>query len=501
MVKKNAPDVRVLHPKYTEMAPKWVQIRDVLGGEKVIKDRCLQSKKYLPLPATEADEMANIERYTAYVERSVFYNATARTLSGLVGQVFSKPPVMTFPDSVNYLETDPAGSGVTLEQQAKGVLADVMAVGRAGLWVDYPAVEGGVTKAQSEEGIIRPFITSYKAEDIRNWRTRKVGAKTLLSLVVLAEEYIEEDDGFSMLMKTQYRELRLDNAGNYCVRLWKAGSKGSYSTPGFVYPRDAQGNPFREIPFVFIGIANNDSEIDEPPMYDLSCVNLGHFRNSADYEESCFMVGQPTPWFSGLTKSWVEDVMKNRVFLGSRGGIVLPAGGAAGLLQAQANLIVSEAMDKKESQMIALGAKLVQASTGSIAKTATEVNTDKISEVSTLAAAARNTSAAYKLAFEFCGMFSNDSEEVQFELSTDFEMSKMTSQDLLALVTTWQSQGITTKEFRDILRKAGYATETMEEAVKSGVIEDIGAQKEKEAADALKKEKIAVDNNATPSKE
>lgn len=496
--KKNLPDVTVLHPNYVKMQNKWKQIRDVLGGEEVIKTVCLQTKKYLPLPETEADQMANDARYLAYVARAVFYNATARTLSGLVGQVFSKPPVATFPDSLEYLKDDPAGSGVTLEQQAKGVLANIMAVGRAGLWVDYPSVEGGVTKAESEDGIIRPFITAYKAEEVRNWRTRKVGAKTLLSLVVLSEEYIEEDDGFSMVMKTRYRELRLNEAGNYCVRLWQPGKNGTYVTPGFVFPRNAKGELFTEIPFVFIGIANNDSEIDEPPMYDISCVNLGHFRNSADYEESCFMVGQPTPWFSGLTDEWVKNTLKGKVFLGSRGGIPLPAGGAAGLLQAQSNTIVSEALDKKESQMIALGAKLIQASSGGGAKTATEVNTDKVSEVSVLAAAARNTSAAYDVAFNFCSAFSGISEDVQFELSTDFEMSKMTSQDLLALVTTWQSQGITTKEFRNILRKAGYATETIEEAVANGVIEDVGSQKEKEATEM---QKAAVDKNATPAKE
>lgn len=493
MSKKNRPDVTTTHPKYTKMLAKWSQIRDVLGGEEAVKAKCTyRLQKYLPLPDTEADPNKNIERYQSYVLRAVFYNATARTLSGLVGQVFSKPPVATFPDPVNYLLTDPAGSGVTLEQHAKGVLGEVMAMGRAGLWVDYPTIEGGATRESVDSGLVRPVITSYKAEDIRNWRTRKVGAKTLLSLVVLSEERIAEDDGFSMLIETQYRELRLDANGDYCVRVWRAGKNGNWESPNYIYPVDNSGNRFREIPFVFVGISNNDSEIDEPPMYDISCVNLGHFRNSADYEESCFMVGQPTPWFAGITENWAENVLKGKVHLGSRGGIPLPAGGAAGLLQAQSNTLVSEALAKKEAQMIALGAKLVQASTGSIAKTATEVNTDKISEVSTLAAAARNTSAAYKYAFDFCAMFSGDDSEITFELSTDFEMSKMTSQDLLAVFTVWQGQGLSINEFRDILRKSGYAFETLEEAVKGGVVEKV---------EPVEKTTVAVDNNATRTQE
>lgn len=154
---ENAPNILTTHPKYTAMLKKWEQIRDVLGGEEAVKNKCTYGlQKYLPLPDTENDTQKNMDRYASYVLRAVFYNATARTLSGLVGQVFSKPPVTTFPDSVDYLKEDPAGSGVTLEQHAKGVLAEIMAMGRAGLWVDYPQVEGGVTKAEAELGLIRP---------------------------------------------------------------------------------------------------------------------------------------------------------------------------------------------------------------------------------------------------------------------------------------------------------------------------------------------------------
>src|SRR3546814_14860468 len=71
------------------------------------------------------------------------------------------------------------------------------------------------------------------------------------------------------------------------------------------------------------------------------------------------MVGQPTAWFSGLTKDWVEDVFRGRVFLGSRAAIPLPTGGQAGLLQVNPNSMPKEAMDQKERQMVALGAKLI----------------------------------------------------------------------------------------------------------------------------------------------
>ena len=484
MAAKKKPNLNVesLHPDFVKFRSKWRVIRDVLGGEEVIKDACrYYDRRYLPLPKTEADELQNAERYEAYLARAVFYNATGRTLSGLVGQVFSKPPVATFPEPVSYLETDPAGSGVTIEQQAKSVLGGLLSLGRAGLWVDYPTVENGVTKLEADTGIIRPVILSYDGDKILNWRTRKVGARTILSLVVIEEEYLDESDAFVANKLKQFRELRLDENGEYFVQVWKQGI-----SQGRIYPKDANGNPFYEIPFVFVGILNNDSEVDEPPMYDMATINIAHFRNSADYEESCFMVGQPTPWFSGLTDDWVRNTLKGKVFLGSRGGVPLPSGGAAGLLQVSENGIVKEAMDQKESQMVALGAKLVQGST--VVKTATEVTTDKVSEVSTLSSAARNTSAAYIKAFEFCSLFSNQTDSIEFVLSTDFEMSKMTSQELLALFTVWQGKGLATSEYREIMRKAGYATLTLEEAVSQGAAAKI--------EDPKVEEKPKVDNNA-----
>lgn len=492
--KKKNPNILAKHPDYLKVWPKYRQIRDVLAGEIAVKDRCrTDNRKYLPLPKVEADEIQNAERYESYLARAVFYNATSRTLSGVVGQVFSKQPVSEFPESVDYLRDDPAGSGITLEQQAKSVLADLLSLGRAGLWTDFPTTKGGATQEEVKARLVRPVVLNYKPEDIRNWRVERRGSRLMLTLVVLAEEYVLADDGFEQLKATQYRELRLDENGEYYVRIWREQPRGILPMEEFVYPEDAQGNRFTEIPFVFVGIENNDSSVDNPPLFDMAVLNIAHFRNSADYEEACFMVGQPTPWFSGLTDPWVKDTMKGKIFLGSRGGIPLPAGGNAGLLQVASNTLVKEAMDQKEDQMIALGAKLIQGS--SVAKTATEVNTDKVSEVSTLASAARNTSAAYLKAFEFCSKFSGTKDEIKFVLSTDFDMSRMTSQELLAIFTVWQGKGLATEEFRDILRRAGYATLSLQDAISKGVSE------KPEDPKATVADTTKTDNRATPKAE
>lgn len=473
------------HPDYIEQAKKWVLIQDVLKGELAVKAK---RSKYLPLENTENenDVEAYVKRYELYLEKAKFYNATARTLSGFVGQVFNKQATQEFPDEVKYLHEDPSGTGITLEQLAKGTLANIVSYGRCGLWVDFPVTGGSYSKADVAEKGIRPVITRYEPLNIINWRTTKLGAKTLLSLVVLKERVLVEDQEFESRYEDQYRVLRLTE-GVYTVQVYKPWLSNSVGQE-VVTPTDNKGLPFAEIPFVFIGIQTNDFVVDEAPLYDMASLNIAHYRNSADYEEACFMVGQPMIWYSGLDEDWIKTVMKGTLRLGARGGIPLPSGGAAGLLQVASNTMCKEAMDQKESQMIALGARIVRES--SVAKTATEVNSDKVSEVSTLAAGARSTSSGLRAAFAFCQKFAGTSVEIKYELATDFDMTRMTSQELLAIVTAWQAGLIVTESVYDIFTRAGYVTMPLKDAQGKGLAMKPPVATEKLAA--------PTDNRAAP---
>ena len=485
MARNKTSDASYQHPDYVKYNQKWTPIIDCLEGEIAVKAK---KQVYLPLENNEANETEFNARYDAYLTRANFYNATARTLAGGVGQVFSKPPTVDIPEEVRYLLDDPCGTGVSLEQLAKQALGATMSLGRFGLWVDYPKMEGPVTKAAQEAGMARPVITPFACRDIINWRTRKVGAKTKLSLVVLREKYrTSGEDAFEYTWEYCYRVLRLNADGIYTVEhIVRNNSEGE------IAPTRMDGTYFDEIPFVFIGISNNDCEVDEPPFYDMAMLSLAHYRNSADYEESVYMVGQPTAWAAGVSEKWAKDILGGKLRLGSRGIVPLPVGGAFGLAQVTETTLARSAMDQKEAQMIALGARLVRPSSN-VAKTATEVNVDKVSEVSTLAASARNTSAAIRKAFLYCGMYEgSDLSGIKFELSTDFEMARMTSQEILAVVTTWQSGLMPTEDAWDVLRRAGIVHTDYSTAKERGIVQD----PVKQAEEAAKVKATQTDNRA-----
>jgi len=211
------------------------------------------------------------------------------------------------------------------------------------------------------------------------------------------------------------------------------------------------------IPFVFVGAQNNDASIDEAPLYDLAYINRAHYRNSADYEDSVFIVGQPQPWISGLTEEWRDHLEKDgKTYTGSRAVMLLPEGGAYGFAQASPNPLAKEAMDQKEAQMIALGARLIEATQAN--RTATESDNDKEASTSVLSMCCANVSEAYTQAIAWCARYVDltlPESEGQYAINQDFTRMSAEPQIITALVGAWQSGAFAKPDLRAFLRRLG----------------------------------------------
>lgn len=476
-----AENIDYVLPEVVEAIKTWEQIRDVINGEAAVKKR----GRYLPYIMPSDKTEINKDRNAAYAARAVFYGVTKRTLKGMIGQVTAKPAVLTVPALLDSLQNDVDGGAVSIEQQSRQALSDSLSVGRLGLLTDYPMVDGlpaRPTRADLLEGRIKPSIQYYFAEQIINWRVEMVDGLRKLTLVVLLEKYTKKDDGFKKEDADQWRVLRLVDK-EYVIQVYRKDEAGAFVVVPELSskPLDASGKPFNEILFTVVGSDNNDPGIDDAPLEDMANLNIAHYRNSADHEESVFIVGQPTPVFAGMTKEWVEEVWGNKevypygVAMGSRSPIPLPQGGSAELLQPNPNTLVFEAMKHKEEQMKALGAKLVEPKTGT--RTLGEAQMDEASEASTLMSCAKNVSSGYTRCLKWAAMFAGApvTDDIGFELNTDFEISRMTVDQRRQLLAEWQAGAISTTEYRAILRRAGIATQEDEEFQ-----EEVDAQTQKD---------------------
>jgi len=449
-----ANDVTFQREDFKHSLTDWVLVSDVCEGERAIK---AEGKDYTPVLNAVDKSEKNKARNKAYKQRAVFYGATGRTLQGLIGTVFRKVPVFTKPALLDYMDKDVDGFGVSIFQQSQQTLSHVMKKGRHALYVDYPKTEKQTSKAEQKTGLVRATIISVDASNVINWRTEKQGGVHKLALVVIKETSTKvTEDGFGQEKESQYRVLRLIK-NKYKVEVWREVTDGKVGSSWKIieekFPTDGKGKLWDIIPFTFAGAENNDTIIDKSPLLDLATLNIAHYRNSADYEDSAFFVGQAQPFMSGLDVEWRDKLIEEEIVVGSRVIIPLPVGGTFGYAQVNPNMLVKEAMDQKEKQMVALGARLVEK--GQAIKTATEAQHNNEAEHSVLSLATSNVSEAYTLVLMWSARFMNADEDIEYKIHQEFGDKGIDAQMLTALIAAWQAGRLPSSDYWAQLRKHG----------------------------------------------
>lgn len=461
-------EVGFIRDELREIMPRYELIHDCLEGEYAIKAK---NKEYLPIPNSEKNDVASA-RYQEYLLRAVFYNVTQRTAEGLVGQIFLRPPTVELPTKLEAMVENINGEGLTLNQLAKQASGHLLPYGRGGFLSDYPQTNGSVTKEEMATGNIQPTIKFYETWDMINWETKIINNKKVLTMLVLREFFEEREEGtYQVLKYEQYRVLeRTEHGVTVTVHYEQTDddSTDNFASEGASYLMKSDGTPFTEIPFSFIGSENNDVEIDIPPLYTMAVLNIAHYRNSADYEENVYFMGQPTPFISGLTEDWVRDVLGGEVLFGARAVIPGPVGSDAKLLQVQPNTLAKEAMDQKEQQMISVGAKLVERESN-VERKEKEIEIEAASDVSILTKIATNVESAMIRAFGFCADFVGaDVSGLKFDINKNFDLTSLTAEEIRQLNEIVNSEVplLAFSEIRRILDRSGYTYLTTEEAIK-----------------------------------
>jgi hypothetical protein len=336
----------VVHPEYQYWRPDWQKIRDALAGEREIKRK---GALYLrPMPGQEP------EQYATYLDRAVFYNMSAQTLAGMVGQVFRRPPVIRnmpkvgqitakAPDgtqeivsAASDLETQLkrfAKDGTSHQGFAKTVVAEQIALGRFGALVDVAATANGAPKS---------YAVGYAAENIVDWTVEEVEGLFMITRVLLREfERIDEHatpsqqnpwigregrdttGAGSVRSAGRERDRQVQSRADAVVRPTRFTSSYTYRTiyrelclefqpdgtriyKQYVYVEDplgqarnvytpsVRGVPLPFIPFVFFGSMSNAPDCEKPPLLDIVDLNLKHYATYAQLEHGRFYTALPT---------------------------------------------------------------------------------------------------------------------------------------------------------------------------------------------------------------
>ena len=340
---------------------------------------------------------------------------------------------------------------LSLEQLSQALTGDTIAVGRVGVLVDYPTAEEGLTASEVSQMGLSARIKPYKTESIINWATESVGSTSVISMVVLRENItVLSDDGFEWVPVTQYRVLKLIEGVYTQIVMDDEDNIISVAEP-----RQADGATFNVIPFIFIGSENNDPDVDSAPLYDMANINIGHYKNSADYEELIHISGNPTLMIStNFSAEEFSEANPNGIKVGSRSGHNLGPGGSAQFLQVNPTQVADEAMQRKEQQAVMTGARLVMPQSG--VETAEAARIRNSADNSVLSIIVNNVEDGVKRALEFCVMFmGGNPDDVVYELNKQFYDHKMDPQELMAQIQLLDRRVIATQDVRSSIRRAG----------------------------------------------
>jgi hypothetical protein len=430
------------NPEYVEFAGKWAKARDAAAGEEAVKAR---RDEYLPMLKGQGKD-----DYAAYLKRTPYFNATARTVDGLSGMIFRRAPIITRPPAMDDFVVDVTFEGVSLAAFAEQVVQEVLVTGRGGVIVDFPrATDADITLAQAGRMGRRPFLRFYRAEDILNWRVGSIDNRTVLVQVRLFERVEQSAAGegeFDSALVDQIRVLDLVE-GQYRQRLFRQDDDKEWVPHGDEIFPEQGGAPMDFIPFRFVGPRDTAARISKPPLLDLVNVNLSHFRSAADLEHGAHFVGLPTPYVFGTAEApatigptVVWHAPENDVQVGM---LEFTGGGLASL---------ERLLDRKEQQMAVLGARMLfpEKKAAEAAETASMHRQGENSALAALAqAVARALSEAMVIARDWIGA----SEETGIALNTDYLPTPMSPQMLVALIQAVQSGHISRRTFFSNLQR------------------------------------------------
>ena len=431
------------HVDYDKALDKWKLTRSAAAGV-TLKD----SREFIPRRTHEEDN-----QYIHRLEKAIYTNYTGRTLSGLKGAIFRLDPRIELPDDMEFMRDNADGAGQSIVQVAKYATDEVMLTGRFGMLADYPSVEEGLTAEQINRMGLQPHIATYTAESIINWHVHVHNGKQHLGMLVLKEQQQIHYDEFVWDYVDQYRVLRMNDDYMYTQQLYD--QDGDPITDEIVI-RDAAGQPFNHIPFHFIGSNNNLPSVDEPVLYDIARVNIGHFRNSADHENNLSVHGGGTLVVStDMSHEAFQAANPGGITVGENAGIILSEGGKAELLQLQSAGALREEMEHKEQMMVQIGAKII--SKGGGQRTAMEAMIQATSENSMLDTVVGNIDEAMTTVITDCRRFVSSTEaEIEFQLNNDFWQDTIAPQEIMAMIQGYDAGVMPKVEIVRRLKDAGW---------------------------------------------
>jgi len=448
-------NIAYTHPDYNKMKPVWAKCRDAVEGEEAIKAKGVD---YL----SKLNGQSSTE-YASYLDRSQWFGATGRTVESYLGMLFRKSPVMDYKSKGEKVNDelkstlDAFYKVVTYDGKShldflRNTCEELIITNKVGVLVDFPLVdeENYLSQYQYDEQNLKPLISTYKAESIINWHWDIIDNQVVPIMFVLQED-IYTDVGAGMFNSTPdkiYRILYLENHKSperrykqIMIRSENAynleNDQSQYKVQSVIYPQ-MDGKYLNYIPFFVLTEKGLDYRANTSSMInDLVNVNIGHYRNSADWENELHWVGCKTLYLPGWN---TKKYGKPRI----GGAMAGPRDSEPKLIEATSDSGLKDEMKLKEERMSILGAERISQK-GRYIPSAETAKINSTSESSTLSNLSRTVSEMGSKIFTFILSWAQPSQElinVSVMVNTDFYQDDINGDELLKWIQAYQTGGI-----------------------------------------------------------
>lgn len=475
--------VSTTHPTYNEMLITWEKMRDTIGGTRLIKSRArpYTNRRQLSGPTSTQDfagerylrrrHNQDPDMYELYRENAIWLDATGRTLQFYLSLIFRKPVRIEVDGEQLPSKEIPVGmKGEDLHTFCETLMQDYLSPGRIGLMVDTTDDGTPRTVAEREAAGVGAYLTWYHAESVINWRYGVVNGREQLTMVVLAEdtERAMPQDEFSLEVVRHYRVLRLEEGGATVEVLNEDNEVVEPRTPIM----DADGQ-LQEIPFRLIVASPTDNQ---PPLEGIAEINLGHYRNSAWYENALLHAGSPTPFLAG----WTGET--GQIHLGSNRALVdADPQFRASYLEFHGHGLngLQEALNDKRRDMANLGARLLM-DTARFNEAAETVLMRKAGEASVIQQLVDVVNEAMTWAMRLFYRFEGRRADVKVRLNRDLLPASMSHQMVVALMNLQISGNLSKRALFERLKDGEIVdAEESYEKVRAEIEEDQEAEMER----------------------
>lgn len=489
---KNLPSTR--SPASEKQMPPLQVVRDCVAGHEVVNAK---GTEYLPKAPAESQSNYNVR-----LKRAVFYGVTGHTVAGLTGLVFSKDPKLSddvpAPIKEHWENIDLAGTHGDVF--AREIFADAQAAGHAAILVEFPKTGGAQrpneeNKALAGDDVIRPYWILIRKEDIMSWRTKNVRGRTVLTQLVIRECNYVSDGDFGEKLQTQYRVFVRDDTGSRVRILWKLLEVTADRVVTEVEKGECSNQV--EIPVAEIPTSGKESIfVSRPPLFDLSQLNLSHYRTSSDYDTSIHKTCVPIFATIGLQEVVDGLGQLKEVEISADRGLDLPPNGDAKYVSHDGAALgsVRQKLEDDKSDMAALGLSMLQSSKRA-AETAEAKRIDKATESSKLAVSARGLQDGLERALGFHAKYLKLPSGGSVEINRDFENVIMGAEVMMAYAALVQA-GFPKALVMEMLRRGGRIPEDADvDALAMEWDARLAAAEEAERAEAEDNARILLEEN------